>query len=429
MKRILSTALAVLLSTTAFAHSERADQWIQIEAKNKFDRSKLTDLGISIEATRSDSVWGFATQEEIAAAKKLGFKILGSFDTKVARGGHEGSFDFPSQDSRFHNYAETLSEIARLVKENPELAMAHTIGKSHEGKDLVILHINSDPVSRARGISNKPGIIYMGNHHAREHLSLEVPLILADYLLKNKTNPTIAKLLSTRDIWILPMVNPDGAEFDTADGKYHMWRKNRKINGDGTFGVDLNRNYGFKWGSGGSSTSTSSDVYMGPKPFSEPETQAVKSFIDGRPNLRVLLSFHTYSELILYPWGHKYDSVETAKDLKVFETMAQTMSKWNGYKPQQASDLYIASGDTTDWAYGEHGIFAFTFELSPKNSFGGGGFYPGQGVIDRVFEANLRPCLYMMDLADDPYRALNGGQRQWLKNYREPIVNTQEWLN
>jgi carboxypeptidase T len=110
--------------------------------------------------------------------------------------------------------------------------------------------------------------------------------------------------------------------------------------------------------------------------------------------------------LILYPWGHKYESIENQKDLMVHKTMAEKMSKWNKYTPQQSSDLYIASGDTTDWAYGQHKIISFTFELDPRNQFGGGGFYPGQDVIPVVFKKNLEPALFLLEYADNPYRVL-----------------------
>ena len=106
--------------------------------------------------------------------------------------------------------------------------------------------------------------------------------------------------------------------------------------------------------------------------------------------------------------------------------MARQMATWNRYKPQQASDLYIASGDTTDWAYGTHGIYAFTFELSPKSNWDGG-FYPGQGVIDRVFNDNLRPILYMLDIADDPNRAVTTQPSSWLKNYVEPGLSASQF--
>src|SRR5690606_4396201 len=133
-------------------------------------------------------------------------------------------------------------------------------------------------------------------------------------------------------------------------------------------------------------------------------------------NARVLLSFHTYSELILYPWGHTYDPVDNKTDLAVFEKMATTMARWNKYTPQQSSDLYITSGDTTDWAYGEHGIFAFTFELSPKSMWDGG-FYPGQKAIDPTFRDNLKPALYLLELADDPYRAVRASEDEIRKQF------------
>jgi carboxypeptidase T len=158
---------------------------------------------------------------------------------------------------------------------------------------------------------------------------------------------------------------------------------------------------------------------MGTEPFSEPETQAIRNFVGSQENAKILLSFHTFSELILYPWGHTYEPITDAKDRSVFEKMAITMAKWNQYAPQSSSDLYIASGDTVDWAYGEHRIFAFTFELSPKSMWNGG-FYPGAGIIDKVFQDNLQPCLYLMDMAGNPYQVLENEPTGWLRSYVEP---------
>jgi len=309
--------------------------------------------------------------------------------------------------------ASSHADIARLV----------SFGKSIEGRDLWALHINTSPEALARGTSGKPGIIYVANHHAREHLSTELPLMYAQHLLQNRGTPEVQALLDSRDIWIIPMLNPDGTEFDISTGRYQYWRKNRRNNGNGTFGVDLNRNYGFQWGTGGSSTDSSSDVYMGPTSFSEPETQAFKAFVEGLPNVKILLSIHTFSELILYPWGHTHDSISNKQDLMVHEKMARTMAGWNKYTPQQSSDLYIASGDTTDWSYGKLGIISFTFELSPANTGGPGGFYPGATMIDKAFNANLKPMLYLLDLANDPGRALNSQPTGFLKNYVAPSVD------
>jgi carboxypeptidase T len=420
-------SLALVLSyfsfSSAWASSVTAPpRFIQVAAKDKYERSAIARLGMSIEAVRSDSVWGFANNREIAKLQKNGFHILGNFPIEIGRGGHEGTFDFPPNDSVYHNYARLLKDLQAIQSANPDIFRLVSIGKSLEGRDLIAVHINTNPnelTGRAR--SAKPGVIYMGAHHAREHLSVEVPFKLAKYLMDNRRSPVVSPLLDQRDIWIIPMVNPDGAEFDISTGRYAYWRKNRRDNKDGTFGVDLNRNYGYEWGTGGSDTDTDSDVYMGPQPFSEPETQAIRNFVSAQKNTRVLLTFHTFSELILYPWGHTHDPIANTRDLAVFKKMAKTMAQWNHYRPQPSSDLYIASGDTTDWAYGTLGIFAFTFEMSPGSMSGAGGFYPGPKMIDRAFNDNIKPCLYLLQVAGDPYAVINGTPAQrFLMNYGEP---------
>ena len=304
-----------------------------------------------------------------------------------------------------------------------------SIGKSTEGRELWALHLNSNPDDLESGQSSKPGIVFMGTHHAREHVSTEIPLMLADYILKIRRSLVFGPIFEDRDIWIIPLVNPDGAEFDVDGGEYHMWRKNRRNNGDGTYGVDLNRNYGEGWGTGGSSKDTSSEIYMGPGAFSEPETIAVRKFVDDHKNFKMLLSFHTFSELILYPWGGKYEPVKNEQDHKIFESMGATMAAWNKYKAEQSSKLYIASGDTTDWAYATHGIYAFTFELSP-NSMWSGGFYPGAGILDKVFEDNLRPALYMIDVTNDPKRAITtpppAKKKKWWQWWKKDPKNSAQ---
>ncbi|MEZ4751410.1 MAG: M14 family metallopeptidase [Bdellovibrionota bacterium] len=310
--------------------------------------------------------------------------------------------DFPSSDSAFHNYAETNAVLDQLVAQNPDIVSKHSIGKSVEGRD-----INGVRISSSAAMDALPTAVFIGCHHAREHLSVEVPLMLAQYLVNQyPSNPRVKEMVDTREIWVVPMLNPDGAEFDISTGSYKWWRKNRRQNSGSNYGVDLNRNYGKGFGGPGSSSSPSSDTYHGPSAFSEPETAAVRDFVRARNKTTVLLSFHTFSELVLWPWGHTDDVISDAKDRSVFETMGRKMATWNRYTPQKSSDLYVASGDTTDWAYDELKIFAFTFELSPSSLFGGG-FYPGASAIQPTFAENLEPSLYLIENAADPYGVLN----------------------
>ena len=360
-----------------------------------------TDAGISIEEIKPGMAAGFATPKALARAKAAGLKIR----TTVTLRQRFGALDFPEKDAIYHNYKELEADMRSLAARAPDLVSIFSLGKSTRGRDLWAVRLTKG--AKGTKPSTKPGIVFMGTHHAREHLSTEVPLLLAKHLVDNRADSEIARLLESRDIYFIPMVNPDGVEYDVDGGKYHMHRKNMAKNADGSTGVDLNRNYAWGWGGGGASPNPSDDTYRGPSAFSEPESRAVKAFVEARPNLKVMISYHTFSELILYPWGGSDEQIPDAKALAAFKTMAGEMGKMTGYTPEQSSDLYIATGDTCDWAWGAKGIFAFTFELTPKSMWDGG-FYPGAGVVQRVFQANIRPALYLIDLSDDPLRAVKG---------------------
>ena len=404
MKKIIfSSIIAFSMLTISSVHTaqsnERQYYWIKVATKDKFQRSIVAETGAAVEIVKDDYVIAYGNDVELKKLQKLGWVVAYS---------NLALEDFPVKDGAYHNFTELSDELNRIASANRDIVSLSSVTTTPEGRNMWVMRISGDLATA----SQKPGVIYLGGHHAREHLSVEMPLMLAQYLIKGYRDgdARIVRLLNSRDIHIIPVVNPDGSEFDIKDGSYKMWRKNRTRNSDGTFGVDLNRNYGYQWGTGGSSSDPSSDTFKGPQPFSEVESRGIRDYIERNTNITELLSFHSYSKLILYPWGHKYAAVETANDLRVFQTMARKMAEWNGYTPEQASELYIASGDTCDWAYGAHKIFAFTFELDPSsNGFGGGGFYPGPDVIQPVFQKNIEPALYMLEYADNPYRVLNIG--------------------
>lgn len=374
------------------AKSERTDarQWVVVPAADAATRTKIAAAGVSIEEVSPDTVGGIASPKAVAKLEKLGLKVRAQELAERFR-----VEDFPAEDAAFHNYDRLVAELNAIAAKAPDLVSVFSIGKSARGRDLLALRLNN--ADHGMEPSAKPGMLFLGTHHAREHLSTEVPLLLARHLVENRDQPELRRLLATRDVYIVPMVNPDGVEVDVEGGRYHMQRKNARE-------VDLNRNYGWHWGEGGASSDPDDDTYRGPSAFSEPETQAVKAFIESRSNLKMLLSYHTFSELILYPWGHSHDPIPDAKARAAYENMAREMAKMTGYKAEQSSDLYIASGDTTDWSWGARGIYSFTFELTPKSMWSGG-FYPGASAIQTTFRANIRPALYLLDLADNPQRA------------------------
>ncbi len=412
-KNLMLLAALSFLITTGSQNLQSTNQhsyWMKISAHDKFERSILANDGIAIEIVQDNYVIAYGGDRELNKMKNRGL-LLASSDLQIENNYRRNLInakDFPSKDSAYHNYQELSEALKDLTAKNSDLVKMTSIAQTTEKRDMWALEITNDP----NNASQKPAIIFMGGHHAREHLSVEMPLMWAQYLITQfrAGNSRVVNLLNSRVIHIIPTVNPDGMEYDIASTNYQMWRKNRSKNSDGTYGVDLNRNYGYQWGTGGSSSNTSDDTYKGTQPFSEIESTAIKNYVEAHSNITILLTYHSFSKLILYPWGHKYANLEITKDFAVHKTMAEKMATWNGYTPEQSSALYIASGDTTDWSYGAHKIISFTFELDPANSgFGGGGFYPGTAQIQPSFDKNIEPMMYLSEYADNPYRVLNVG--------------------
>lgn len=292
----------------------------------------------------------------------------------------------------YHTYDEIKNELPQLAAQHSAIAQVKSLGKSVEGRDLWAMKI-SDAVAQEEGEAE---IILLGGHHAREWISVDVPFLIAKHLLENYgSDSLITRLVNETAIWVVPLVNPDGHQYTITTQR--LWRKNRRNNNDGTFGVDLNRNYGYQWGGPGSSGDTYSETYRGPSPFSEPETQAIRDFLQSRA-VKALISYHNFSQLVLYPWGYTSNPAPD-RDLlnNLAVAMADRVRAVHGvrYTPQQSSDLYLASGDTTDWLYALLNVPAITIELRPSSSIPG--FELPESQIQPTFEENLSAALFLMD--------------------------------
>jgi hypothetical protein len=278
-----------------------------------------------------------------------------------------------------------------------------SIGTSYEGRDLVTLEISDNPEID----DNEPASYFMGLHHAREHLTVEMTLAILHYLTDNyNVDDRVTDIVNNRKIYITFNVNPDGGEYDITDDTFQWWRKNRQPNpGSEYVGTDPNRNYAYMWGAtGGSSPDPSSDVYRGPCPFSAPETAAIRTFVHNHPNIKTSISFHSFAELILWPYGYTFEAIPPdmdPSDHARFLEMAEYMASTNGYTPQQASELYVTDGGSDDWLYGEHRILAFTFEMYPKNE-DQQAFYPMDSCIKEQCARNMEAILYTCEKAGGP---------------------------
>lgn len=325
--------------------------------------------------------------------------------------------DYPAKDSGYHSYPEMVKHIKGVAARHPGIVRVFSIGKSAQGRKLWVAEVSDNPGSH----EGEPEILFDGLHHAREHLSAEMPIYILDLLTKQYGKRTdlgrrITKLVDKRRTWILFMVNPDGLQYDLGGSPYRSWRKNRQPTpGASAIGTDLNRNYGYKFGCcGGSSGKPSAWNYRGPRAWSTPEVRAVRDFVNsrvigGRQRIRAHITFHTAGELVLWPYAYTYQDLPpdmTALDLRTFRAMGKAMARENGYTPKQSSSMYPSDGDMIDWMYARHRVFSYTFELYPR----GGGtpkhHYPPDEIISREMHRNRDAILYLMGKAYCPYSAL-----------------------
>ena len=295
----------------------------------------------------------------------------------------------------FYTLNEVILEIDSMKMLYPNLITTkQSIGNTVEGRPIYMVKISDNPDLT----ESEPRVLYTALHHAREPQSMMQMIYFMYYLLENYgTDPEATYLVNNRELYFIPVVNPDGYEYNrtTNPNGGGFWRKNRRNNGS-SYGVDLNRNYGpyeyWNAPNGGSSTSPSSDTYRGTAPFSEPETAAIRDFIAGK-GIKNTLNYHTYSNLLIYPYGAL--GHETPDSL-IFREYAKDMTQFNGYV--YGTDIqtvnYSTRGNSDDYMYdGDTGlngdkIFAMTPEV------GSTGFWPSQPEIFPLAIENLFPNLY-----------------------------------
>ncbi|MDA2803468.1 M14 family metallopeptidase [Nocardiopsis suaedae] len=374
------------------------------------ERTEVAATGAAIDEVGDDSVVVTALPRQADAVADLGYEV-----TPLPGPEQEGpgTLDFPPSDSGYHDYDELTDVVDKVVADNPDLAAKVGVGSSYEGRDLMAVKITSDVGTD----HDRPEVLFTHSQHAREHLTVEMAVYLLRMLTEDYgTDPRVTEMVDTREIWILPNVNPDGSEHDIAGGSYKSWRKNRQpAPGGWAVGTDLNRNWDYNWGCcGGSSGSPWSQTYRGTAPESAPEVRQVADFVrsrvvGGEQQITAAIDFHTYGELILWPYGYTYDETGPGMSRDEYDTHAELgrlMAGSNGYTPQQSSDLYVTDGTINDWLWGEQRIFNYTFEMYPSGS-GGGGFYPGDEIIDRETDRNREAVLDLLGYADCPYRVID----------------------
>lgn len=361
-----------------------------VQGADQAQRTLLESTGVDVLGERAGGTDFVANpqQAEELRAKGIRFDLTGDLNQQLDRinnraGGKANAKadDFPAGDEAYHTYDEVNAELQQATTDHADIAAVNSIGKSVEGKDLNMIKISDN----AAQDEDEPEVLFNCNQHAREHLTTEMCMhIVQRFTDGYADDPKIKEVVDNKEIWVIPMVNPDGSMYDIEGGEYKMWRKNR--DGEGT---DLNRNWDYKWGCcGGSDEDPAGETYRGEAGFSAPETKALSDWvasrnINGAQQIKAHIDFHTYSELVLWPFGHTDETVTedmTQEEYDRFKSIGEEMAGTNGYTPMQSSGLYITDGDSNGWMWGNQKILSYTFEMFPSQG-GADGFYPPASEI------------------------------------------------
>ncbi|NQT63675.1 MAG: immune inhibitor A [Candidatus Marinimicrobia bacterium] len=344
---------------------------------NQTEKLNVEGLGFASEDLILDLSAYYASRLSQGVSRELGYGSMGGYLT----------FDeiVTSMDSLHAGYPEIVS-------------VKHSIGLSYEGRDIWAFKI-----SDAQGLPDgDPQVLYNSLIHAREPAAMMTLMHFAWSLAEGyNQNPTMTYLVNEREIWFVPVINPDGYVYnqltDPNGGGLH--RKNRHPGCTSSPGVDLNRNWGFHWGfdDEGSSADPCGGTYRGTGPFSEPETQVVSNFVLAH-DFKTIFNYHSYGNLLIKPFGYD-ESVELpVPDNEIYAQMGPDLVGENDYLYGTGTETvgYTVNGDAVDYMYGELGIINFTPEVGAGSD---GAFWPPTELIFEMAEDNIDMNIHLAGCA------------------------------
>lgn len=424
MTRILALS-AVLAATAALPAQEPEQPGIARVVRAYFDDPLVAARAVmSLEALESEYEKGYivlrATEEDIDTARRAGMRIVEDDDyASVALPSEPPTEAVPGTIAGFPCYRtveETYASALAIVRAHPKLATWRWAGRSWkkvrrtaDGYTIYVLRLTNSETP-----GPKPALFISAALHAREYTTAELALRFAEHLADSyETDADVRWLLDHQEVHIILQANPDGRK-RAEEGV--LWRKNDNTRHCPHLwpGVDLNRNFDFKWGEAGTSSDHCSIVYPGLSAASEPETQAIQTYMARLfPDARgpddedaahprtsgVVLDIHSHGSLILWPWGHVHDPAPNGTAL---QTLGRKLAYFNGYTPLQGVGLYPTSGTTEDYGYGVLGRASFTYELG--TTF----FQDCNRFENSILDDNLESLLYAFKVARTPYRTPAG---------------------
>ncbi|MGD9224586.1 MAG: M14 family zinc carboxypeptidase, partial [Desulfobacteraceae bacterium] len=362
----------------------------------------------------------FVTAEDKARLAETGFTFedYAGYDPLDGQSADEGLWTIPGYTC-YQTVEETFSFAEDLAEDYPNLAQWIDVGDSWEksnnqgGYDMNVLILTNASIS-----GSKPKLFITTAIHAREYTTAPLSYHFAKQLVENyETDADIRWILDYHEIHLMLHANPDGRK-KAENGA--SWRKNTNQDYCGSnsssTGADLNRNFDFMWGQvqGGSSSNPCDETYRGESAASEPEVQAIQDYMskiftdyngsspnNGAPEdaQGLYIDIHSYSELVLWPWGYTNQSAPNSTAL---QTLGRKFAYFNNYSPKQSVNLYATDGTTVDYAYGELGVAAFIFELGTK-------FFQECSTFENtILPDNLDALFYAAKVCRAPYMLAAG---------------------
>ncbi len=380
-------ALALAVALLGFANRTSSSRFMvkvsEKEFRARLNELRQSDIDVAGVDVRSKQVYLLVDNQGKKRLQDLGFKL----DLKIKELATRGP------DAKYKTPEQVAQILAGYAKNYPDLAALAPVGKSLEGRDIVALKITQHAHDKSAG---KPTVLFNGMHHAREVMSSEVPLDIASYLLENYgKDPKVTHWVDANEIYVLPMLNVDGNNKVWNEDSY--WRKNAR----GGYGVDINRNYPYAWNTcNGSSGSQDAQDFRGPSAASEPETNALMNFVtEIHPVFDI--SFHSFSELVIYPYGCGSHSETSAVVDPIGAKIAELIPSDDGsghYTAGIAPDLlYSVDGSDIDWMYHEQHVIPYVIELNAGEQ----GFQPDYDAWREKTVSKIRPAWqYLLDRLD-----------------------------
>ncbi len=263
---------------------------------------------------------------------------------------------------QYRSYQETVDFLKECVRRYPNIITLQNIGTTWEGREIILATISLN-VEHA---DLKPALLFTGTVHAREWIGNELGVDFVDYLLENhQSDPKVTAALTKNTLYLVPCLNPDGFEYSRTH--FSFWRKNRRDNKNGTYGVDLNRNFSEGYTK---VSDTNSNVYSGPEPFSEPETRAIKEFVDTHDNITIALDYHSQGNVFFPAHNFNHESEIDGTDMNIlcanmnYEIKKVTGRQYGIHRGKPPTKLISGSG--REYYYSK-GIISAVVEVGTRN--------------------------------------------------------------